>query len=133
QAVELHLFCVVFAADHRLEIDLHPRLGRAPSEQTERVAGELCLRNKRRKTGKQKNRDRPWGEVRQQHAVAHQRDAVLNEPERPHDETQRAARSLPTGTCQLVIELRVLEVLQLESECLLENHDVDTLTELCTK
>ena len=61
---------------------------------------------------------------------AQQRDRVLHQPEGAHDQAQRAARGLAARARELVVELGVLEVLQLERERLLEDHDVDALAEL---
>ena len=89
EAEELDLLGVVLAREHRLEIDLHARLGRAPAEQAKRVAGELRLRDERRQPGEQQHRDRPGREVREQRAEAHQRDAVLHQAEGAHHQAQR--------------------------------------------
>src|SRR5690348_5003028 len=71
--------------------------------------------------------------MREQRPVTDERDPVLNESKRAHDETQRTAGGFAPGASQLVVELGVLEVLQLERERLLENHHIDALTELGTQ
>src|SRR5882672_2555029 len=133
QAVELDLLGVILAGDHGLQVNLHAGFRRAPAEQPKRIAGELGFRDERRQSRQQQYRDRPRREPRQQHAVAHQRDAVLHQPESAGDETQRAGGCLAARARKLVVEFRVLEVLQLEGERLLEDHHVDPLSELRTQ
>ena len=57
---QLDLLDAVFARDHGLEINLHPRIRGAPAKQTERVSRELGLRHKGRQAGNDQDRDRPW-------------------------------------------------------------------------
>ena len=121
---------MILASEHGLEIHLHARLGRTPAEQAKRITGEFRFRDKRRQPGKQQHGDGPGREVNQQGAVAHERDAVLHEPEGTGDKAQGSGRGLAARARQLVIELRVLEVPQLEREGLLEDHDVDSLPKL---
>ena len=127
---ELDLLGVVLAREHRLEVHLHPRLGRAPAEEPEGVARELRLGDEGRQPGQQQHRHRPGRELREQHAEAHQRDRVLHQAEASHHERQRPHRGLAPRARELVVELRVLEVPEIERQRLLEDHLVDALAEL---
>ena len=130
QAEQLDLLGVVLARQHGLQIDLHARLGRAPAEQAKCVPGELRFGNERRQSRYQQHRDRPGREVREQRAVAHQRDAVLHQAEGAHHQAQGPRGGLAARARELVVELRVLEVLQLQRQRLLEDHHVHALSEL---
>ena len=66
EAEELDLLGVVLAREHGLEVDLHARLGRAPAEQPEGIAGELRFGHERRQAREQQHYYRPGREVRQQ-------------------------------------------------------------------
>ena len=127
---ELDLLGVVLAGEHGLEVHLHARLGRAPAEQAERVARELGLGDERRQAGQQQHGDGPRRELRQQRAEAAERDRVLHETEAAHHERERPRRGLAPRARQLVVELRVLEVREIERQRLLEDHLVDALPEL---
>ncbi len=132
-AEQLDLLGVVLAREHRLEVVLHARLRRAPEEQAERDAGEARLGDECGQPREHQHGDGPGREVGEQRAVAHERDRVLREAEGAHDERQRPARGLAPRARQLVVELRVLEVGELERQRLLEDHRVDALAELGAK
>ena len=55
---------------------------------------------------------------------------VLEQARGAHDQRQRAARGLAPRARQLVVELRVLEVRELERQRLLEDHHVHAMREL---
>ena len=54
----------------------------------------------------------------------------MQQTERPHHQTQRTARRFAPRPGQLVIEFGVLELRQIQRQCLFENHDVDALAQL---
>ena len=56
---QLHFLGVVLAREHRLQVHLHARLGRAPAEQAERVAGEFRFGDERRQAREQQHARRP--------------------------------------------------------------------------
>ncbi len=76
---------------------------------------------------------RPRREVHQQRSEADERDSVLDEPERAHHEAERPARRFTSRARELVVELRVLEVAQIQRERLLQDHHVHALAELRTQ
>jgi hypothetical protein len=130
QAEELDLLGMVLARQHGFQVDLHARLGRTPAEQAKRIAGKLRLGHERRQPRQQQHRDGPGREPDEQHAVARQGHGVLRQAEAAHHERERPHRGLAARPCQLVVELGVLEMLQLQRQRLLQDHDVDALAQL---
>ena len=112
EAEELDFLGVVLAGKDRFEVHLHARIGRAPAEEAEFVAGILRLDQEFGETGEKEDEHRPGGELHQQDGVADQGDGVLHQAEGAVDQTQRAYRRLAAGAGELVVELRVLEVRQ---------------------
>src|SRR5690606_1369150 len=126
---ELHLFRVILAREHDLEVHQHASVRGTPAKHAELLARELRLGEERRKPRDDEDRDGPGGEAEEQTRVARERDRVPRERERPRDEAQRPNRRLLSRAVQLVVELRVLEVREVERQRLLDDHDVDALRE----
>ena len=132
EAEELDLLRVVVAREHVLEVQLHARVsGERQCEQPERLAREAHLGDERRESPRATARTTAHRRERgEQRDVADERDGVLHEPKAADDERQRPRRGLAPRARQLVVELRVLEVRELERQRLLEDHHVDALPEL---
>ena len=122
---------MVLARDGGLQVGLHARLRLAPAEQAERVAGELGLGEKRRQAADDEDDHGPGREAGEQHAEADDRDRVLQQAGGAHHQRQRPARRLTARARQLVVELRVLELRELEGQRLLQDHHVHAMRELC--
>ena len=130
QAIELDLLGVVLARQHRFQVHLHPCFRGAPAEKAEGVARELGFGQEGGQPGEQQHGHGPRRELRQQHAVADQRDAVLGQAEGACHQRQRPARGLAPRPGQLVVELRILEVRQLQGQRLFQDHHVHALAQL---
>ncbi len=130
QIEELHFLGVIFARQHRLQINLHARLRRAPAEQPECLAGKFRLREERRQSGQHQQQHRPGREAIQQSTEGNERDGILTQCEGAHDEAQRTAGGFAARPRQLVIEFRILELRQIQRQRLFQDHDVDALTQL---
>ncbi len=127
EAVELDLLGVVLPGEDGLDVHLHARVGGAPAEEAEFVAGIFGLDEELGKAGESEHNYGPGGELDQQGGVAEQRDGVLHQAEGAGDQAQGADRGLAAGAGELVVELRILEVREAQGERLLQDHHVDPL------
>ena len=127
---QLDLLGMVLARERGLEITLHARLGRAPAEQAERVAGELGLGEERRQAAEDEHDHGPGREPGEQHREAGDGDGVLEQARGAHDQRQRPARRFAARARELVVELGILEVRELERQRLLEDQHVDAIRKL---
>ena len=130
QAEKLDLLGVVLARQHRFQVHLHARFRGTPAKQAKGIAGKLGLGKERRQAGENQHGHGPWRKMDQQCAIADQRNQVLAQTEGACDQGKRATGGLASRPGELVVELRVLELGQLQGQCLLENHLVDAVAKL---
>jgi hypothetical protein len=130
QFEQFHFLRRVFARQHRFQIGLHARLRGTPAKQAERLAGEFRLGQERRQSRRDQEHHSPGREADQKTAEGQQRDRILHQPEGAHDQAQRAARGFAARARQFVVELRILELSELQGQRLFQDHDIDTLPEL---
>lgn len=86
QPEEFDLLGVVLTGKHRLEVQLHARLGRAPAKEAKGIARELGFSQKCRQAREHQHDDCPRREAREQNREAHDRHGVLRETEGAHHE-----------------------------------------------
>ena len=113
QAEELELLGRdVAGADVAQVVELAP-LGRPGVEQRVAQRGEVGFAEKRRQHRDDQQEQQPGDVDRQRHAQRHERDQVLDRRQQQGEQPD-ATHRLPAGPLQLVVDLRVLELLQVE-------------------
>ncbi len=130
QLKQLDLFGEVLPGDHDLQVELFSRLRGMPPEQPKRLSRELRLHHECRHRRHRQQQAGPRRELPQQHPVTRQRNRVLNRSERLVHERQRPPRGLPPRPRHLVVELRVLEMRQVQLQRLLQDHHVHAMAQL---
>src|SRR6185312_10468309 len=125
EAEELDLLRVVVVREDVLEIVEPAGLGGSPVLEAERAGRELHLDDGGGDGGDDEAEDGEPAPAEEEGDVAGEGDRVLEDLENLRDHRERAGAGLAPGAGEAVVELRVLEVGQIQAERLLHDEDVD--------
>ncbi len=119
------------ASENPLQVVELASLGRSPGIQSKRLRRESGFGNKCRNRRSYQDQNAPGGKANQKHRIGSKRDCVLRNREDLQHQRQGPRRRFAAGVLHLVVDIGVLEVTKLERKGLLEDLDVDDISECC--
>ncbi len=129
QIEQLHFLHVRVAGQDPFQVVLPPAFRRPPGVEPERLARVAGLGDEGRHRGGGDQQHGPGGEPDQQDRVADQDEELLQQRGGLQRHAERAIARLAPRVLHLVVEVRVLEVAQLQRGGLFQDHGVDVIAE----
>ncbi len=117
------------ASENPLQVVELASLGSSPRIQSKRLGCESGFGNEGRNRGSHQHQNAPGGKANQQDRVGSERDCVLRDSEDLQHQRQGSRRRFAASVLHLVVDIGVLEVAKLERKRLLEDLDIDDISE----